>query len=436
MKALKKILILTLACVLILTSVMGCSSSGKTMIELEDSEISVNLFMLMLSRMKGSLSSSYSFGAQALKDSFWDTVMNASTGMTYNEYYTNMVLDNAKTYIAALSLFEELDLKLPDSYIDEIDSELDELVKNDGKGSKSTLNSILAEFGANYKVLRDAYIMEAKIAYLNDHLFGSDGSKIAEELKQEYYKENYVRFRQIFFFTTKPVYQTDVNGDEIYYTSDGKIAYDKENGIKKEENGAVVKDKNGDIVFVKYDEAGKEHIAYDKGTKDSPNTRNPVLDENGNVVTTKLSASEHIALQDKATLIIENEAVTGDYTLFDSLVDKYGEDEGMDQYPNGYYFTETSDYDSPEVVDALFEMSDGEIRKVSSEYGIHIIMKYKLDDGGYSNEENADFFTSFTSSLKNVLFAQYLEKYKESIVVDEELLSTVSMKSVGANYNY
>lgn len=436
MKALKKILILTLACVLILTSVMGCSSSGKTMIELEDSEISVNLFMLMLSRMKGSLSSSYSFGAQALKDSFWDTVMNASTGMTYNEYYTNMVLDNAKTYIAALSLFEELDLKLPDSYIDEIDSELDELVKNDGKGSKSTLNSILAEFGANYKVLRDAYIMEAKIAYLNDHLFGSGGSKIAEELKQEYYKENYVRFRQIFFFTTKPVYQTDVNGDEIYYTSDGKIAYDKENGIKKEENGAVVKDKNGDIVFVKYDEAGKEHIAYDKGTKDSPNTRNPVLDENGNVVTTKLSASEHIALQDKATLIIENEAVTGDYTLFDSLVDKYGEDEGMDQYPNGYYFTETSDYDSPEVVDALFEMSDGEIRKVSSEYGIHIIMKYKLDDGGYSNEENADFFTSFTSSLKNVLFAQYLEKYKENIVVDEELFATVSMKSVGANYNY
>lgn len=436
MKALKKILILTLACVLILTSVMGCSSSGKTMIELEDSEISVNLFMLMLSRMKGSLSSSYSFGAQALKDSFWDTVMNASTGMTYNEYYTNMVLDNAKTYIAALSLFEELDLKLPDSYIDEIDSELDELVKNDGKGSKSTLNSILAEFGANYKVLRDAYIMEAKIAYLNDHLFGSDGSKVAEELKQEYYKENYVRFRQIFFFTTKPVYQTDVNGDEIYYTSDGKIAYDKENGIKKEENGAVVKDKNGDIVFVKYDEAGKEHIAYDKGTKDAPNTRNPVLDENGNVVTTKLSASEHIALQDKATLIIENEAVTGDYTLFDSLVDKYGEDEGMDQYPNGYYFTETSDYDSPEVVDALFEMSDGEIRKVSSEYGIHIIMKYKLDDGGYSNEENADFFTSFTSSLKNVLFAQYLEKYKENIVVDEELFATVSMKSVGANYNY
>ena len=436
MKALKKILILTLACVLILTSVMGCSSSGKTMIELEDSEISVNLFMLMLSRMKGSLSSSYSFGAQALKDSFWDTVMNASTGMTYNEYYTNMVLDNAKTYIAALSLFEELDLKLPDSYIDEIDSELDELVKNDGKGSKSTLNSILAEFGANYKVLRDAYIMEAKIAYLNDHLFGSDGSKIAEELKQEYYKENYVRFRQIFFFTTKPVYQTDVNGDEIYYTSDGKIAYDKENGIKKEENGAVVKDKNGDIVFVKYDEAGKEHIAYDKGTKDSPNTRNPVLDENGNVVTTKLSASEHIALQDKATLIIENEAVTGDYTLFDSLVDKYGEDEGMDQYPNGYYFTETSDYDSPEVVDALFEMNDGEIRKVSSEYGIHIIMKYKLDDGGYSNEENADFFTSFTYSLKNVLFAQYLEKYKENIVVDEELFATVSMKSVGANYNY
>lgn len=436
MKAVKKILILMLACIMLITSIAGCASSGKTMIELEKSEISVNLFMLMLSRMKGSLASSYAFGAQALKDSFWDTVMDVSTGMTYNDYYTDMVLDNAKTYIAALSLFDELELELPDSYIDEIDSQLDELVQNDGKGSKSTLNAILAEYGANYKVLRDAYIMEAKIAYLNDHLFGADGSKISSELKQEYYEENYVRFRQIFFFTTKPVYQTDGNGDEIYYKSDGKIAYDKTNGIKKEENGAVVKDKNGDIVFVKYDEAGKEHIAYDKGTKDAPNTRNPVLDEDGNVVTTKLSASEHIALQDKATLIIEEEAVAGDYTLFDTLVEKYGEDEGMEKYPNGYYLMETSEYDSPEVIEALFEMKDGEIRKVNSEYGIHIVMKYKLDDGGYAKEDNADFFTSFTSSLKSVLFAQYLEKYKQQVVVDEKLYKTVSMKSVGANYNY
>lgn len=435
MKAImKKILILTLACILMLTSIVGCSSSGKTMIELEDSEISVNLFMLLLSRMKGKLASAYSFGSKALHDSFWDTVMDASTGKTYNDYYTDMVLENAKTYIAALYLFDDLGLKLPDSYVDGIDEELDSLIQNDAEGSKSTFNSLLSSYGANYTVLRDAMIMEAKISYLSDHLFGSDGSLIADNLIEEYYQETYVRFRHIFFFTTKPVYDVDINGDTVYFTEEGKIAYDKTNGQKKEENGEFVKDSNGDMIFFTSD--GK--IAYDKKN----GLPNPVLDDDGNVVTTKLNSDELIALSDKVQLIIEDQAKAGDYTLFDSLVEKYGEDEGMTVYPNGYYLTATSDYDSPEVVEKLFEMEEGEIERVDSEYGIHIVMKYELDEGGYADEKNTDFFRTsdgslaFMSTLKSVLLEQYVEKYKENIVVDEDLLATVSMKSVGANYNY
>lgn len=435
MKAvIKKLFLLTLACVMILTSMVGCSSRGKTMIELGDSEISVNLYMLLLSRMKGKLASAYSFGEKALYDSFWDTVMDASTGQTYNDYYTNMVLENAKTYIAALYLFDDLGLKLPDSYIDEIDKELDDLVTNDGDGSKSAFNALISSYGANYTVLRDAYIMEAKIDYLKDHLFGASGSLISDSLIEEYYQETYVRFRHIFFFTTKPVYDADENGDTIYFTSEGKIAYDKEKGHKKEENGKFVTDKNGDMIF--YLDDGR--IAYD-----SKNGKpNPVLDSSGNVMTTKLTADELIKLSDKTQLIIEDEAREGDYKLFDALVEKYTEDEGMTKYPNGYYLTATSNYDSPEVVEALFEMEEGEIRRVDSQYGIHIVMKYELDEGGYADEKNTDFFRTsegslaFMSTLKNILLEEYVEKYKENIVIDEELLKSVSMKTVGANYNY
>ncbi len=428
---LKKILVFVVACALALTSLAGCSSTGKAAIELGDSEITLNMYMLLLSRMKGTVASIN--GTAALKDSYWDTVIDASAGKTQNDYYCDMVLESAKTYVAALHLFDELGLKLPASYIESIDEEIAELIEYDADGSKTAFNSILADYGANVKVLREAYIMEAKIAYLNDHLFGADGSKISADLYEDYYEDNYVRFRHIFFFTTKPVYDTDINGDVVYYTKDGKIAYDK-TAVKKEENGAVVKDKNGDIVFVEQDGS----VAYDK-KNGSPN---PMLDSKGNVMTTKLDTKELIALSDLIAEKITPYATDGSYTMFDSLVETYGEDEGMNTYPNGYYLTRTSDYDAPQVVEALFDMEEGEVRRIESDYGIHIVMKYPLEEGGYALEENADFFRgenggfAFLTPLKSLLLSEYIAKYSDSITVDEELLKTVSMKTVGANYNY
>lgn len=436
----KRILVLTLACIFLAVSLSACSSKGKTLMSVDDTEMSINTYMLLLSRMKGNLASSYAFGNQAKLDSFWDIVIDASSGGTYNKYYTSLVLDNAKTYLAALALFDEMGLELPDSTLEEIDEEIDALIMSDGNGSKANLNAKLAEYGANIDVLRDAYIMEAKIALLSDTLFGEGGALIDASNYERYYKENYVKFRHIFFYFTEVVYETDVNGDDIYYSnlSDKVIAYDTSATQKKDENGEVVKDDNKDIVYVTVDAEGKERIAYDK--KDSQ--RSPVLDDGGNIVTRKMNSDELIALSDKVQSIMENEAREGEYALFDSLVEKYGEDEGMANYPNGYYLTENSDYDAPEVVEALFGMADGEIRRVESDYGIHIVMKYKLDDGGYAKEENKDFFVtesgtySFLNLLKSQLLEEKIASYKERIVVDEALLTTVDMKSVGANFNY
>ena len=171
----KRILIIALAIVILISCVIiafSCSHSrtGEPLLTLDKSEISVNLFMLMLSRQKGYLASSYGYGAKALQNSFWDSVMDTATGKTYDDYYTAAVLESAKTYIAALALFDELNLKLPKSYEEEIDAELDELIFNDANDSKTEFNNLLAEYGANYKVLREAYILEAKIEALKIYL--------------------------------------------------------------------------------------------------------------------------------------------------------------------------------------------------------------------------------------------------------------------------
>ena len=435
MKVCKRALAVVLALLMILFAFAGCASGGKKVMKLKDASISENMFRLFLSRMKGNLCSAYAFGSQALRDSFWDTVMDAD-GTTYNDYYVDQVKESAKTYLAALQLFEDRGLKLPQSYIDEIDEEMKRLVEEEGDGSKNTLNAMLAEYGVNYKILREAYILEAKISYLREYLFGANGSKVSPALIEDYYQQNYVRFKQVFLYTYELVYETDENGDNIWYTDSGKVAYDKAspNKQKTDENGAVVKDKNGDIIYVTED--GK--IAYDKKN----GSRKNVMDASGNQMIRNYDSDERKLVIDRATQIMAK-ADEGDTGMFDTLVKEYSEDTGMDTYPNGIYLTADTNYDSPEVVEALFEMKVGEVRMIRSEYGIHIVMKYELDTAAYEKEENSDFFLSTTSSgyvfmndLLDKLYADYLEKYKADIEVDEEALKGLDMKSVGANYSY
>ena len=419
----------------IVTSFAGCSSRGKTVMELEGTELSVNMLQLFLSRKKGMLCSAYYFGEDALSDSFWDTLMSAS-GETYNDHFTEEVIDNAKTYLAALHLFEKEGLEFPKSTVEEIDSEIDRLIKEDADGSKTTFNTILSPFGVNYKILREAYILEAKIAYLNDYLFGSDGSKISSELIEEYYQSKYVRFKHVFIYTYALVYETDADGNDIYYslTNGKKISYDTTKTLKKDENGDPVLDKNGDKIYV--DDEGK--VAYDKKN----GKRSPVMDENGYQLTRKYTEKELIEASDYATQVMAK-CEEGNYTLFDTMVENYSEDEGMSEYPNGYYLTRESDYDSPEVLEALFDMKEGEIRRVNSEYGIHVVMKYQLDEGGYANKDNSDFFVNsesggyiFMSDLKNMLLTERLKPYIDKIVIDEKRIEGINMKSVGANFYY
>jgi hypothetical protein len=349
-----------------------------------------------------------------------------------------MVLDTAKSYLAAIALFEERGLELPESYVKEIDAELESLVDTVADGSKTTLNTILAEYGANYDVLREAYMVEAKIAYLREDLFGINGSKIAPTLIEEYYKDNYARFKQVFLYTYEYVYETDENGDNIYYKEDGKISYDTSKELMKDKNGNTVTDKNGDRIYVYTDDKGKQRIAYDRVKGE----REILVDDDGNSVTVDLEGDELKLIIDKANGILEK-VKANDTIGFDMLVEEYNEEDGSEKFPDGYYVTETTQYASPEVIEELFKLKTGEYKMIKSKYGLHIIMRYELEDAVYTREDYKDLFIAnstgtyiFMNDLISKLLADYVASYKEMITVDETLLDGLDMKSVGVNFNY
>ena len=429
MKSMKKILAFDMAMLVIAACFVGCASkTGKAMMKLEKTEFSENVFSLYLSRMKGNLCRAAIYGSKGENASFWDTKWDAS-GKTYNEYYTDLVLQNAKNTLAALHVFEEKKLELPEETLEQIDAEIADLMERDADGSQVEFDSILSSYGANYNVLREAYIIEAKVNYLMDELLGADGSLIGKEWLTDYYEDNYARFKQIFLYTSELVYETDDDNREIYYTSKGKIAYDS----SKTDSGK--KDANGDPIYVNEDGT----VAYDitKGV------RKQIKDANGNPTREDLTGEKLTAVINQSKEIY-NQLMEGDTRGFEALLKEHNEDTAMETYPNGYYMTAETEYDSPEVVKKLFELEDGEVAWVRSDYGIHIIMRYELEEDGYDLDTNEDFFKDrttgqylFIEQLKNLWMNEYLEPYKEKIqILDESIFDEVNIKNIGVNFYY
>ena len=277
--------ILCLALLLGAVAMTACSRKGATLLELNGYTISVNQYQLLLSRVKASL---YYAGYSVDSATFWDMVID-SEGNTYDQYFRNAALTDAKRYLAAAVIFDEEGLVLPQSYKDAIEEDITEYTRD--AGSKSALNNQLSAYGINVDMLRDLYLLEAKYAYLQAYLYGAEGEKIAANVRHEYLTEHAVCFKQVLIRSFDYVYETDLNGDEIYYkvgennAKVNNIAYDTINGnIRLDEFDKTIVDKNGDAVY--YLPNGS--IAYDT----EKGVRSVVYDANGVAKTVKYSAEE------------------------------------------------------------------------------------------------------------------------------------------------
>ena len=429
-KGIIKILCIACACTLICLSFTCCSSrSKKTLLSYEDKEMNVGTYEFLLTRMKGTLEG---YGYDVYKETFWNTIIS-SDGLTYNDYFKTAVLEQAYNYLISDYLFEKEGLTLSDYDKDTVNKLMEALEKN--AGSKNNLNAELSKCGINSKMLKEIYTTEVKINLLKEFYFGESGEKISEETKQQYLKDNYVCFKQIFIASYYYQTLTDNAGDSVYFTNDKaeKIAYDKENGhTEKDEYGSEIKDKFGDAVY--YDENGK--VAYDKKN----GVVSYVKDKDGNKISEFYSTEEKAALRDLADKYA-SEAT--DYEKFEAMREKYDESETGNTRlylaaNSGYYETQASSAAYlDKIASELKKMNVGECSVVDSDYGYHIIMKYETEDRAYEKEEYKDIFESFISDLVSRLYTEKCGEYNDKVTFDSDIWKECyDMNDVASNKLY
>ncbi len=433
-----------LACVLLLSA---CASHGETLIKAGKEEISVNVFQLYLSRMKGALAEA----GHAVSDAdYWNSYISTDHTTTA-DYYTAQVLEGLKHIAAAMILYEEYGLTLPDETVDEIDAWIDELIETDGEGSKATLNSILSAYGANITVLRDAALLEAKLSQLKEYLYGAGGSLIADTAIEEYYKATYYRGYQMQLANYYYDHEKDEDGVAVRYTDETyeKVAYISQSIIAAMDETERVKyvtvAREGDYAekfgkeygdaLTLYRDGDTELVAYDKD--------NGVIrysqDGSGNMITVEYTEAEMQARYERAKAIAE-ECVNNEAKFLQYAAEVSDNSSFNETYaPNGMYFalgTYSADTVFGSFSAVLAELEIGATRVLSSDSGYYILMRAELDTGAWKNDDNTRWFSTLRGLTLEYMLQQRTAPYIDRVTVDETLLEAADITTVSSNIRY
>ena len=427
-----KILSLLLALVTILGAAAGCSSE-KALLTLDGQTLSPNIYQLMLSIQKGNMAYmiNYWYG-DPNSEEFWGTVIDESN-TTWEDYYTLAVYKKAKNLLAASVLFDELGLSLDKETVAKIDGDINGLIQNDA-GSKKALNATLGQYGVNVDMYREYKVLEAKTQALALHLYGKNGAKIGAALKEEYLQSNYVAFKQIFIANYYYEFVTDQNGDVVYYTDTGAVAYDTKNGTPSvSEDGK----------FVYYTADGR--IAYDT-VSGKPS---PVLDQSGEQKIGFYGKDQMTERMDLAVSLADQAGNSA--AVFEQYRERYSDEGAADGVLDDSlcYLATNVDYESvdlkfmDQIANALLKLKVGEVTIVPTDYGYHIVRRYDVEQGAYADSKLAQWFSDstygvfdFYNNLENELFLKKLEPYAARIECDQALLESVCLKDVAPNYYY
>ncbi|MBQ4091153.1 MAG: peptidylprolyl isomerase, partial [Clostridia bacterium] len=199
---------------------------------------------------------------------------------------------------------------------------------------------------------------------------------------------------------------TDILGAPEYYTEDGRIAYDKQNGVigyvyEKDDKGNYTENK----VIQNYDDKTKAEL--------------------------EKTAKEYA------------EVCNGHPEKFAEYVKEYGtEDTSGEMYlfaSAGYYASlNASAAYFDDIAEALAEMKAGECRVIKSSYGYHVISKRENKEAAYEDEAlKESFFADFSDNLIGYLWARLCSEYLDEVKTDYAVLSEApDMRRVAANVLY
>ena len=441
----KKKLIAALALLLMLALLLGgCAKHGKTLMKAEGEKISLNVFMLYLSRMKGSLAQS---GNDVASDSYWSQILDYDY-TTVADHYTKQVLEGLKHIAAAMIIYEELGLKLPEETEDAIDEWIDHLIETDGDGSKARLNEILSAYGANVTVLRDAAILEAKLTQLKVSKFGTGGSMLSDKVLEQYYKDTYIRGFQMQLANYYYDYEKDKDGFAIRYTDEKyeKVAYLPQSAIdalSPEERAKYSRIPNdgqykptsafGDEVLV-YRDGETTVVAYDKEKGLVHYSEN-----NGERVKV-LYTEEEMALRYQKAEQIAAEC-QNDPEKFMVYVTELSDNSDFhkNSAPNGMYFsvgTYHTDAIFSGFANALASMQVGDTCTLTINSSYYVLMRAELDTGAWKNEANKRWFETHRGLTLEYMLQLETAKYLDRVTVNEDLLKGVDITKVASNILY
>lgn len=394
MKKIIRIAALALAAVMMTLSLVSCSGMGTTVMELGGTVITENMIEFWLSRYKAQFV--YYYGDAICQqydldniEQFWPIKDESGSGKTYDEIMSEFIYENAETYLCALYLFDQYGLSLPKETEDEIDAYIDELCQENASGSKSEFNSILETYGINRSQLRELYLIDEKVDYLQEYLFGANGTLgVTKVDKDNYYRENYVRMRQICIFI----------------------------------NECPELDSEGNLVN----------------------------DSKGNVKYRDMTADETQAARERADAALMK---IHSGTEFPSVHNEYDENTMDDAYASIYMSKDSAmggDAALEKIYTELQTMNVGDIRLIETESSLHIVQKLELQEGAYDDSANVDFFTFYDPELENYItfeaylreplfldfIAESLEKFSADIKIDQDALKKKKLSNVKANYYY
>ena len=434
--------LLVVAIILGVFAIIAHINKSPIIFECEGQKIDTAFYEFMLSRVKGDL---YKGNYDVNSDSFWNTKIEGAD-ITYEQFYNQKILNECKTYLAALVLFDQLvadgDIAgLPQDYYDEIDEQIQLYIDLGyiGNGSRDKLDELLSDYSVDTDTLREIYIAEAKVQYVREYLYGgAEASKIGDNVKEEYYKENYYRFKHILVGNFYYEYVRDEFGNVIYYNGEGGYAlYDYNKGEKRDDDGDGMYNKDADGETIAYDKETGEYL-YDT---ENGVTRF-VTDSDGQIKKfyyTKEQMADRLQIANQLCDIEKSDFETFEKKGADSSVNT--DYSNTFETSSGIYMSDIekaayNDY-MLKMLDAVKTMAVGDIAMIEAEDGYHVIMKYELNEGAYAENNSKKWFQSFNSSLINKLFLDKCEGLFAKIQINEANLDRAkSIKDIGINTDY
>lgn len=213
MKRKKHLISLLALCLSLLCTLPLISCGSAAVLTFEKYSYNVHYYTYWLSRFKASFL--YSYTDVKDSDEYFDSVIS-SDGRTADQIMTEMSDEVVSRYLVSEYYFDQYGLTLSDSKLEEIDRQLESVVTELADGSKTAFNKIAAEYGINYRMLREIYIIEAKNElfqsyYKENYLMPA----LTDETRRAYCLENYAK-TEVLFIGTEYKRNLDADGNPIY----------------------------------------------------------------------------------------------------------------------------------------------------------------------------------------------------------------------------